>query len=249
MREALLRKGLIGKDRRVGKLSFWETSFTFSGVVFSTPLFLLWHRRLGHVSSPRLRYFISTGMLGSVPNIEISTCMGCKLRKDSALPLLILSFFYFFFWSCVRNPFCLSVIERRPYMSFLTEEWKNWLKSRFSVLLLEVTLPSELCLLQLTSFTKRFPNDPAPTLLSRMELPSGSIAIYWRQLALSCSLLLSLVNFWLKLFWLLYIFWTEYLPLLSPACLFLRENLLPRRTMKSFESIGRGCGGNPRGFV
>lgn len=86
----------IGKDRRVGKLSFLEKlrlpqSFAFfavSGVVSSTPLFLLWHRRLGHVSSPRLRYFISTGMLGSVPNIEISTCMGCKLGKKSALPFL-----------------------------------------------------------------------------------------------------------------------------------------------------------------
>lgn len=72
----------IGKDRRVGKLSFLEKlrlpqSFAFfavSGVVSSTPLFLLWHRRLGHVSSPRLFYF-----MGSVPNIEISTCMGCKL--------------------------------------------------------------------------------------------------------------------------------------------------------------------------
>ena len=54
MREALWSKG-IGKDRRVGKLSFLEKlrlpqSFAFSavsGVVPSTPLFLLWHRRLG----------------------------------------------------------------------------------------------------------------------------------------------------------------------------------------------------------
>lgn len=83
MREANLLQG-IGKDRRVGKLSFLEKlrlpqSFAFSavsGVVPSTPPFLLWHRRLGHVFSPRLRYLISTGMLGSVPNIEISTCMG-----------------------------------------------------------------------------------------------------------------------------------------------------------------------------
>ncbi len=65
MREALWGKG-IGKDRRVGKLSFLEKlrlpqSFSFfavSGVVLSTPLF--WHRRLGHVCSPRLRYFLST---------------------------------------------------------------------------------------------------------------------------------------------------------------------------------------------
>lgn len=57
-------------------LRYAPQSFAFSavsGVVPSTPL---WHRRLGHVFSPRLRYFISTGMLGSVPNIEISTCMG-----------------------------------------------------------------------------------------------------------------------------------------------------------------------------
>lgn len=59
MREALWSKG-IGKDRRVGKLSFLEKlrlpqSFAFSavsGLVPSTPLFLLWHRRLGHVCSP-----------------------------------------------------------------------------------------------------------------------------------------------------------------------------------------------------
>lgn len=63
--------------------------------------------------------------------------------------------------------------EDHPYMSFLTEQWKNLLKSRFYVLILEVNispLPSELCLLQLTSLTKRFPNDPAPN--SSWEAPS-----------------------------------------------------------------------------
>ena len=120
MREALWSKGLIGKDRRVGKLSFWETSFTFSGVVFSTPLFLLWHRRLGHVSSPRLRYFISTGMLGSVPNIEISTCMGCKLRKDSALPLLILKtlFLLLFLILCPKPILPLCYRKEAVYVIF-----------------------------------------------------------------------------------------------------------------------------------
>lgn len=169
---------------------------------------------------------LTTGMLGSVPNIEISTCMGCKLGKDSALPLLKTLFLLLLLILCPKPilPLCYRK-EDHPYMSFLTEQWQNLQKSRFSVLILEVNispLPSELCLLQLTSLTKRFPNDPAPTLLSRMELPSGSIAIYWRQLALSCSQLLSLVNFGLKLFWLPYLFWTEYLPLSSLVCLFLR---------------------------
>lgn len=104
------RRNVVYKevDWRVGKLSFLEKlrlpqSFTFSavsGVVFSTPLFLLWHRRLGHVSSPRL---ISTGMLGSVPNIEISTCMGCnKLGKGSALPLLKTLFLLLFLILCPK---------------------------------------------------------------------------------------------------------------------------------------------------
>lgn len=189
----------IGKDRRVGKLSFLEKlrlpqsfAFFFLLCLASTPLFLLWHRRLGHVSSPRLRYFISTGMLGSVPNIEISTCMGCKLGKKSALPFLKTLFLLLLLILCPKPilPLCYRK-EDHPYMSFLTEQWKIWLKSRFSVLLLEVnisSLPSELCLLQLTSLTKRFPNDPASTLLSRMELPSGRhILETARSLLLSAS--------------------------------------------------------------
>lgn len=139
--------------------------------------------------------------------------------------LFKISSFYFSFWSCVRSPSCPSVIERRIIR--ICYFWQNNEKRKIKGFLFGVNispLPSELCLLQLTSLTKRFPNDPAPTLLSRMELPSGSIAIYWRQLALSCSQLLSLVYFGLKLFWLPYVFWTEYLPL---VCLFLREDCLP----------------------
>lgn len=136
-----------------------------------------------------LDIFFSTGMLGSVPNIEISTYMGCKRGKGSALPLFKKLFLLLLLILCPKSilPLCYRK-EDHPYMLFLTEQWKNLLKKR--VFLGGISpLPSELCLLQLTSLTKRFPNDPAPALLSRMELPSGNIAIYiyWRQLALSCS--------------------------------------------------------------
>lgn len=115
MREALWSKGL-GRTVELASSLLEETSFTFSGVVFSTPLFLLWHRRLGHVSSPRLRYFISTGMLGSVPNIEISTCMGYKLRKDSALPLLRTLFFLLLFLILCPKPILPLCYRKGPYM-------------------------------------------------------------------------------------------------------------------------------------
>nr|KUM46722.1 hypothetical protein ABT39_MTgene1402 [Picea glauca] len=62
----MLYKNSISIEPMLYKISMLELTF----------FHLLWHRRLGHVFSPRLRYFISTGMLGSVPNIEISTCMG-----------------------------------------------------------------------------------------------------------------------------------------------------------------------------
>lgn len=49
-------------------------------------LFDFWHSRLGHVSSSRLKYMLSAGLLGSVPYSDISDCKGCKLAKFSALP-------------------------------------------------------------------------------------------------------------------------------------------------------------------
>ncbi|XP_019427158.1 PREDICTED: uncharacterized protein LOC109335479 [Lupinus angustifolius] len=52
----------------------------------SSSKFYLWHSRLGHVSSPRLKYLASTGVLGSLQPNNISDCCGCKLAKFSALP-------------------------------------------------------------------------------------------------------------------------------------------------------------------
>lgn len=179
MREALWSQGW-GRTVEFSSSLFWRNFVYLSllpfllCLVFFPLLPFLWHRRLGHVSSPRLRYFLSTGMLGSVPNINLSTCMGCKQGKDSALPLLRTLFLLLLLILCPKPilPLCYRK-EDHPYMSFLTEQWTNWLKKRVSVLLLEVNispLPSELCLLQLTSLTKRFPNDPAPNW--RWEAPS-----------------------------------------------------------------------------
>jgi len=52
----------------------------------SSSSFYLWHSRLGHVSSSRLRFLASTGALGNLKTYDISDCSGCKLAKFSALP-------------------------------------------------------------------------------------------------------------------------------------------------------------------
>jgi hypothetical protein len=52
----------------------------------SSSSFYLWHSRLGHVSSSRLRFLASTGALGNLKTCDIFYCSGCKLTKFSALP-------------------------------------------------------------------------------------------------------------------------------------------------------------------
>lgn len=73
-------------------------------------------------------------MLGSVPNIEISTYMGCKRGKGSALPLFKKLFLLLLLILCPKSilPLCYRK-EDHPYMLFLTEQWKNLLKKRFSL--------------------------------------------------------------------------------------------------------------------
>lgn len=78
-----------------------------------------------------LYIYFSTGMLGSVPNIEISTCMGCKLGKDSALPLLKTLFLLLLLILCPKPilPLCYRKGDH-PYMFFLTEQWKKLTKRK-----------------------------------------------------------------------------------------------------------------------
>jgi len=52
----------------------------------SSSIFYLWHSRLGHVSSSRLRFLASTGALGNLKTCDIFYCSGCNLAKFSALP-------------------------------------------------------------------------------------------------------------------------------------------------------------------
>jgi len=47
--------------------------------------FYLWHSRLGHVSSSRLRFLASTGALENLKTCDISDCSQYKLAKFSAL--------------------------------------------------------------------------------------------------------------------------------------------------------------------
>ena len=46
---------------------------------------VLWHARLGHVSSSRVQQLASRGLLGSV-SAENFDCVSCQLRKQPALP-------------------------------------------------------------------------------------------------------------------------------------------------------------------
>jgi hypothetical protein len=52
----------------------------------SSSSFYLWHSRLGHVLSSRLRFLASTRALENLNTCYISDCSGCKLAKFFALP-------------------------------------------------------------------------------------------------------------------------------------------------------------------
>ena len=45
-----------------------------------------WHRRLGHLSSARLKLLSSSGVLGYVFSSLLSVYMGCMLAKHPILP-------------------------------------------------------------------------------------------------------------------------------------------------------------------
>ncbi|GFS40400.1 anaphase-promoting complex/cyclosome 2 [Actinidia rufa] len=51
----------------------------------SSPFFL-WHSRLGHLSSERLKLLVKSGFLGNISVSDIFECNGYKLAKISALP-------------------------------------------------------------------------------------------------------------------------------------------------------------------
>ncbi|KAG5561972.1 hypothetical protein RHGRI_004867 [Rhododendron griersonianum] len=89
-------KKQIGTGRRVGDLYTLErlhiptkssptAASSFCLDQTSSP-FYLWHSRLGHLSSERLKLLAKSGSLGQVSISDISECSGCKLSKMSALP-------------------------------------------------------------------------------------------------------------------------------------------------------------------
>ena len=53
--------------------------------VSSIPSLALWHTRLGHASSSRVKQLASRGLLGSV-STENFDCVSCQLGKQTALP-------------------------------------------------------------------------------------------------------------------------------------------------------------------
>ena len=49
-------------------------------------LFFLWHSRLGHLSSERLKLLVKSGLLKNISISDISECNECKLAKMTSLP-------------------------------------------------------------------------------------------------------------------------------------------------------------------
>ncbi|XP_057500742.1 uncharacterized protein LOC130784769 isoform X2 [Actinidia eriantha] len=101
LQDQVIRKQ-IGTSRRVGDLYVLEnlhilpSSFSASCPTVSSfylnqksfPFFLtvLWHSRLGHLSSERLKLLVKLGLLGNIFVSDISKCNGCRLAKMSVLP-------------------------------------------------------------------------------------------------------------------------------------------------------------------
>jgi hypothetical protein len=114
-------------------LSSFRLSLSFSS-------FYLWHSRLGHVSSSRLRFLASIGALENLKTCDISDCSGCKLEKISALPFnLSISFSsspFDLIHSDVWGPSLVAIKEgSRYYVSFIDDHtrycWVYLMKHRF----------------------------------------------------------------------------------------------------------------------
>jgi hypothetical protein len=73
-----LKMPIIATATTTVDLSSFRLSPSFSS-------FYLWHSRLGHVSSSRLRFLASIRALGNLKSCDISDCSGCKLTKFSTL--------------------------------------------------------------------------------------------------------------------------------------------------------------------
>jgi len=105
----------------------------------SSSSFYLWHSRLGHVSSSRLRFLASTGALENLKTCDISDCSGCKLAKFSALPfnrsIYVSSSPFDLVHSDVWGPFSVATKGRsRYYVSFIDDHtrycWVYLIKHR-----------------------------------------------------------------------------------------------------------------------
>jgi hypothetical protein len=92
----------------------------------SSSSFYLWHSRLGHVSSSRLRFLAPIGALGNLQPCDISNCSGCKLVKFFPFPfdrsIYVSSFPFDLIHSDVWGP-SLVAIKRgsRYYVSFIDD--------------------------------------------------------------------------------------------------------------------------------
>jgi transposase InsO family protein len=113
-------------------LSSFRLSLSYSS-------FYLWHSRLGHVSSSRLRFLASTRALGNLKTCDIFYCSGCKLAKFSTLPfnrsISVSSSPFDLIHSDVWGPSPVSTKGRsRYYVSFIDDHtrycWVYLMKHR-----------------------------------------------------------------------------------------------------------------------
>jgi len=106
----------------------------------SSSSFYLWHSRLGHVSSSRLRFLAPIGALGNLQPCDISDYSGCKLVKFFPFPfdrsVYVSSFPFDLIHSDVWGPSLVATKRgSRYYVSFIDDHtrycWVYLLKHHY----------------------------------------------------------------------------------------------------------------------
>ena len=104
-------------------------SIAAAATVSSIPSLVLWHTRLGHVSSSRVQQLAPKGLFGSV-SIENFDCVSCQLGKQPALPFntseSISTDIFDLIHSEVWGPSFVSSIGRSRYFVVFVDNYSRY---------------------------------------------------------------------------------------------------------------------------